>query len=196
CAYTLDEVYALAEKNLEEIRLADEGLGKAKAMLRAARYENLPEPSLGLSYGENGGARFAGLTLSFMLPAWGEKNSGRLASAEADIEKMSSMGRAARNDARAMVAEAWFALKNARRLNALYDNDLLKQALAAAQSAESLFRQGKGTISDYAEALSAYYNFSLARERALADSQKALARLEKLAGVDLTARADRDGAQK
>lgn len=187
-AYGLPEVHALAEENVEEVRIAQAGVEKAQAMLSMARYENLPEFSLGASYGKEDGEPQVGVQVGFMIPIWRGKNAGRTGAARADVEAMRSMKTVQVNETRVMVRDAWFRLENAARLVRLYREDLLPQALKAVEAAETLYRQGQGSFADYVETQATFYSFQLALARARADHGKFLARLEKLAGRDLTVR--------
>lgn len=180
-AYRLDELYPLAEANLEEVRIAQAGIEKAQAMLAYTRYETLPELKLGLTYGREDQVDQVGLQVGLMLPVWPGKNAGRLGAARADVEKMRAMRTNQINESRALVRDTWFRLQNAERLLRLYRDDLLPQAAAA-------LRRGQAGLSDFVEAQSASYNFQLALARARADYGKFLARLEKLAGRSLTER--------
>ena len=187
-AYKLEELYPLAEANLEEIRIAQAGVEKAQAMLSLTRYENLPEISFGASVGRQNGAQQVGVQLGVMLPIWPGKNAGRVGAARADVEKMRAMRVNQVNESRALVRDTWFRLQNSDRLIRLYRDDLIPQAARAVETGETWYRQGQGSFSDYVEAQSAWYNFKLALARAKADYGKFLARLERLAGRSLTQR--------
>jgi outer membrane protein TolC len=189
--YSLPEVQAFAESNLEENRIAQAGVEKSQAMQALTRYETLPEFSLGASYGTDRGDKQVGVQVGVMLPIWLGKNAGRTAAARADVETMQAMKRGQANETRTMVQEAWFRLRNAERLVTLYRDDLLPQAARAIESAETLYKQGQGAFSDYVETQATFYTFQLSLSRAKADYGKFLARIEKLAGQGLT---DREGA--
>ena len=97
--------------------------------------------------------------------------------------------RAARvNDTRARIRSLYFRLGNAGRLITLYRDELLPQAARSLEVAETWFREGQGSFSDFVETESVYYNFQLALARAAADHGKYLARLERLTGRSLTVR--------
>jgi cobalt-zinc-cadmium efflux system outer membrane protein len=55
--------------------------------------------------------------------------------------------------------------------------------------AETWYREGESTFSDFVETQSVVYNFQLSLARARADYGKYLARLEQVAGKSLTKRA-------
>jgi outer membrane protein TolC len=187
-AYDVDEVQRFAESNLEENRIAQANVEKAQSMLSLTRYETLPEFSLGASYGTDRGDRQVGVQVGVMLPIWYGKNAGRLGAARADVETMQAMKASQVNETRTAVRDAWFRLRNADRLVTLYRDDLLPQASRAIEAAETLYRQGQGSFSDFVETQSAFYSFQLSLARAKADHGKWLARLEKLAGRSLTER--------
>ncbi len=175
------ERFALADR--EEILQAEQEALRARALARAAFYDNLPMLELGGSY-EKGGNKSAMASIS--LPLWLGKSSGRSASARAQASQAEAMRDQARAETRALVRELLFRARNARRLIALYQDTLLPQAAQAMDTAASWYRQGTGSFADYVETAAAYYNFQLAAARARADYGKALSRLEAAAGRSLT----------
>ena len=192
--FSLDDIFALAEKNREEIRMAGEETRKAEAEAKVARFENLPEFTFGVLYeeaieqgmestvrNESYGVQF-GMTLPFRL----EKNSGRTGAAKAVVEKTKAMAESRVNETRAMVRENYFRLQNAERLIFLYRDKLVPEAAKSVETANVWNQQGQGSITDYLETQSVWYNFQLALARARADYGKFLARLEGLAGQSLT----------
>ena len=194
--FSLDDIFALAEKNREEIRMAGEEVRKAEAEARVARFETLPEFTFGLLYeealeqdmertvrDESYGVQF-GMTLPFRL----EKNSGRTGAAKARVEKAKALAANTVNETRSLVRENYFRLQNAERLVSLYRDKLVPEAAKSVETANVWNRQGQGSITDYLETQSVWYNFQLALARARADYGKYLARLEGLAGQSLTVR--------
>ncbi|MFA5902358.1 MAG: TolC family protein [Desulfobacula sp.] len=192
--YPLDDIFVLAEKNREEIRMAGEEIRKAEAEAKVARFENLPEFTFGLLYeealeqdmestvrNESYGVQF-GMT----LPIRFDKNSGRTGAAKAVVEKAKAMATSRLNETRALVRENYFRMQNAERLIVLYRDKLVPEAAKAVERADVWNRQGQGSITDYLETQSVWYNFQLALARARADYGKFLARLEGLAGQSLT----------
>lgn len=187
-AYSLPEIYPLAEANLEEIRLSRASVKKAEEMVALTRYENLPQFKIGLAYGELNQAQQVKVQAGFSLPLWAGKRAGRLGLAAAEVEKMQAMQGVQINETRSTIRDTFFRLQNSARLVRLYNDDLIPQANRAMQTAEIWFTEGQGSFSDYNETASAWYNFHLARARAKADYGKFLARLEGLSGQSLTER--------
>ncbi len=186
--YTLEELYPLSETNLEEIRMAQASVDKADALVALTRYETLPRFTMGVSYGDVNQNQQVGVQAGLSLPLWLGKNFGRMGAARAEAEKMRAQRSAQVNEARAAVREVYFRLQNSERLVRLYRDDLIPQANRALQTAETWYKEGQGSFSDYTETVAAWYNFQLALARARADYGKFLARLESLAGRSLTAR--------
>jgi outer membrane protein TolC len=191
-AFEVAEIDALVENNLEDLRSARAEIERAEAMERLTRYETRPEVKLGLSYGNRDGVNQVGVQAGLTLPLRFDKNAGRIATAQADVERMRAMYEAQRNEARTTVRDVEFRLRNAERLVGLYRDDLVPQAERAVQMAQARLDQGQGSLGDDAEARSAWYGFRLALARAEADHGTLLARLESLAGRTLT---DRNGAR-
>ena len=72
----------------------------------------------------------------------------------------------------------------------LYENQLIPQALASVQTAETWFQEGEGSFSDFLEVQATAYNFQLSLARAGTDYSQALVRLEQMAGVVLNVKSD------
>jgi len=191
--FPLDDIFSLSEKNREENKMAGAEIKKSEAMARVAWFETLPEFKFGLLYESTQpddpdassedmyGAQF-GMTLPLRL----EKNSGRIESSKAAVEKAKAMATSQVNESRALVRENYFRLQNAERLIFLYRDKLVPEAAKSVETANVWNREGQGSITDYLEIQSVWYNFQLALARARADYGKYLARLEGLAGQSLT----------
>ncbi len=201
-AYTLDEIYELARKNQEEIRIADTRIRRAETDVELARFRNYPDFKVGVFYAGIGepdvsnppsdaGDDALGIQAGVTIPLWFGKNRGRIARAAAQAEAARARRRAVVNDTYAGIRALYFRLNNARRLIQLYGEQLVPEAARSLEIAETWYREGQGSFSDFVETESVWYNFQLALARARADHGKFLARLERLAGRSLT---ERDGA--
>lgn len=194
--YALDQIYELASLYQEDILIADQEVEKSGEAVRLARYENLPTFKLGLFYagiGEPGvatppkdaGDDALGIQAGLSLPLWFGKNISRTAKARALEVQARAQKQVSINTIRSKISQIWFKLQNSDRLITLYKTHLLPNAMASLGTAETWFREGKGSFSDYLEIQATAYNFQLSLERARADYAKNLARLEQLAGVIL-----------
>jgi outer membrane protein TolC len=92
------------------------------------------------------------------------------------------------NQTHTQIRRLYFRLENARRLMELYQEELLPQAAKAMEIAETWFREGESSFSDFVETQAVWYNFQLALARASADYGKNLARVERLVGKSITER--------
>lgn len=198
--YKLEEIYELAGRNREEIRLAETEANKARARLGVAKYESLPDFRLGAIYARGNPdmvpeefRNAVGVTFGLTLPIWLNKNAGRREEARAEEQKAMAMKRAQINETNAMIRNSYFRLKNSERLIRLYRDQLLPQAAKAMEIAETWFREKQGSFTDFIETESVYYNFQLSLARAKADYGRNLAQLEKLAAVSLTQKSESGG---
>ena len=90
------------------------------------------------------------------------------------------------NETQTKIRALFFKLENALRIMELYGKELLPQAAKSMEIAETWFREGESSFSDFIETQAVWYNFQLAHARAQADYGKYLARLEGLVGQNLT----------
>jgi outer membrane protein TolC len=189
-AYSLEEIYEIALGSQEDILSAEARVEQARGEASLMRWERLPDFSVGILKDpiDKEGSDAVGFQVGMTVPLWWGKNQGRVAQAEARAEAARALVRARIDETRALIRDAHFRLGNAERLVRLYRDELLPQAANALELAETWYRQGEGSFSDFLETQSAYYNFQLALVRATADCGKSLARLERLAGQDLTQR--------
>ena len=198
--YKLEEVYDVARKYQEEIRIAEAQINKARAKVGLAKYENLPMFRLGASYARGNPdmvpeefRNAVGVQFGLSIPLWLDKNVGRLEEARAEEQKALSMKTNQINETHAMIRNVYFRLKNSERLILLYRDQLLPQAAQAMEIAETWFREKQGSFADFIETESVYYNFQLSLARAKADYGRYLAQLEKLSGVSLTQKREKGG---
>lgn len=198
--YKLEEIYGLAQKYQEEIRLAEVQINKARAKVGLTKYENLPMFRVGLSYARGNPEMVpkefrdaVGIQFGLSIPLWANKNSGRVEEARAEERRALAMKMSQLNETKAMISNIYFKLRNSERLIKLYRDQLLPQAAQAIEIAETWFREKRGSFTDFLETQSVFYNFQLALARAKADYGRYLAQLERLVGRNLTA--DRKGLE-
>jgi cobalt-zinc-cadmium efflux system outer membrane protein len=195
--FSLKGLYKLAEANQEDLRIARALVEHADARAELARFENLPDFKVGVSYSaighpdvpvrpEDSGRDGFGFQVGMTIPLWFDKNRGRVARAEAGVRKAKAAEEVSIADIRTRVHDLFFRLNNAQRLISLYQNDLLPQAENAMGIAETWYREGQASFSDFVETQAVYYNFQLSLARASADYGKVLAALEQLAGQAIT----------
>lgn len=196
-AYSLKELYSLAAENREEIKIARLRSEEKKIGVELAGYENLPNFKVGLFYASIGepeaamqpddaGQDAIGIQFGMNLPLWFSKNTSRVKKAGAELEVAESMTLSKVNDTMSGIRNLYFRYQNAQRLQTLYEDELLPQAIRSTELAETWFKEGEGSFSDFVESRALLYNFELSAARATADLGKYLVRLERLAGQNLT----------
>jgi outer membrane protein TolC len=196
-AYEIQEIYRLAEAHQEEIQIAKTRVEKAETTIDLARYQTLPDFKVGVTYSaigkpdvsnppSNEGRDAFGVQFGLTVPLWFGKNKGRVGRALAEKEQAKAIKTLRINETRTRIREQFFRLENARRIMELYGKELLPQAAKSMEIAETWFRQGESSFSDFIETQAVWYNFQLAYARARADYGKYLARLEGLVGQNLT----------
>ena len=194
--YGLKDIYELSQTNMEDILIADEKIQKADEVIKLSEFENLPSFKLGLFYAAIGdpdvptpppdaGDDALGIQFGLNLPLWFGKNKSRTLKAVAGKQKASAEKTAMINKTNAQISRLWFKLQNSKRLISLYKGNLIPQSLKSVQTAETWFREGEGSFSDFLEVQATAYNFQLSLARAKTDYGKTLIRLEQLAGVIL-----------
>lgn len=194
--YSPKELYGLAESYHEEILIADMQVRKAKAYTALTRIENMPDFNVGLFYSaigdpdvpnppDDAGRDAIGVRAGISIPLWFGKNSGRVSRAKAQASGAAARKISRMNKVRTQIRTVFFKMQNAWRLMVMYENELLPGAAESLSMAEMWFRDGEGSLSDFIEAQSLWYNFQLARTRAEADYGKYYARLTRLVGRSL-----------
>ncbi len=194
---SIQEIYRLAEEHQEDIQIAKAQVEKTDSKIDLARYQNLPDFKVGVTYSaigdtdtsnppSNEGRDAFGVQFGLTVPLWFGKNKGRVGSALAEKEQAKAIKTLRINETQTRIRELFFRLENARRIMELYGKELLPQAAKSMEIAETWFRQGESSFSDFIETQAVWYNFQLAYARALADYGKYLALLESLVGHNLT----------
>jgi len=197
----LTVLYERALRSEPGLRGLDSAIRAKIAGVSAARGQRWPELIVGAQLMVNGPAAMSGLdgsgddalgvTLGVSLPLWFGADSARVQGAEAALRRQVHHKRDHVNTLLADIKEAFYRLRNGRRLTTLYDTTLLPEARKAMGDAEAWNRTQVGSFTDFLEARTTWYRFSLARERALADAVQAEARLELLIGGALDERAEK-----
>jgi outer membrane protein TolC len=195
--YTLNQIYTLAETHQDEIRITNAQLDSAMAREDLARHTNRPNFKVGFFYAGIGepdvrtpppdaGEDALGVQLGVSIPFWLNKNKGRVAGAKAKVRAAQAAHKVRINQTRADIQRLFFRLTTAEQTLALYRDELLPQSAQTITLAETWFREGQSSFSNFVEAQAVWYNFNLALARAQADYGKFLARLEKIVGRSLT----------
>ncbi len=188
----LDDLYKTAMKNRQEITQAEMEIKKNEKKLDLAKMVYYPDFKLNFAYtdvgdrtdmsvDDNGRDAFS-VGFNINIPLWYEKNRSAVNEAKSTLTASKFNKKYVENETFAKVKEVYFKMENSRRLVVLYKNSLIPQAKQSMETAETWFKQKKGSFSALLEMRSVWLNFNLALERALCDYYQGLAQLERLEG--------------
>jgi outer membrane protein TolC len=90
----------------------------------------------------------------------------------------------ATNKLKSQLMMALYQFRDAERKMDLYGDALIPKAAESLKVAEQSFRAGDGSFLDLIDTQRTYLEFELAHERALADREQSLARIEMLVGTN------------
>ena len=187
-------LYQWAESN-EEITLADIAIQKSQVQSKLSDYASKPNFILGARYSQigardvpnlrdNGKDAFS-INFGMSIPLNRGKNDAIKEQAKLQHLQQMENKKTIQNQLRNAVKSTYFKLNNAYRQTVLYKDNLIPQANRAAQIAQLQYRENKGSIASYLETQSAWLNFQLAYQRAVADYWSNLTQMEKLTGKKL-----------
>ena len=167
---TLSMLVAEAESRRPMVRAAQRDVDAANAQATLARRELWPDLTVGVQYGQRGGAmgteRMGSLMLGASLPVFARSRQLRMREEAAAMRRMAEAELAAmRANTRGSVAEAYANLVRARNLATLYRTTIIPQAEATVASALAAYRVGsvdfmtllddRMTVNEYRQQLSA-----------------------------------------
>jgi len=168
----------------------------ARANVVLAQKAFAPDLAVGLEYTAVGSAAAAdvsgsgddalALTLGLELPVWREGLEAGLAGARAARRAASAALADARHRLAAELEMALYELRDAERRVALFGETLIPKGRESVGALSTAYQAGKTGFLDLIDAERVLLEFELATARAASDSARALARVERLSGVDLT----------
>jgi outer membrane protein TolC len=129
------------------------------------------------------------IMLSVNIPIWRDKYAAGVRQAKAKQSAALCEKKEKQNSLAAELKMESFNLRNAQRKVSLYRDTLLPKAQQALKSTQASYQTGTAGFSDLIDTQRELLEFQLNYERALADSQQALARLEAIVGRPISAAA-------
>jgi len=202
--YSLEELYTMATKHQQELNIAELDIEKNQKAVSLAKMEYLPDFKVGLSFIEVGEAEALPgmgrpedsgqdaymLDFGITIPLWFGKNRSRVAEAQRRYEAAIYKKKAQENKTFSAIKMLYFKLQNSARLIKLYRDSLIPQAEQSMETAETWYKERKGSFSGLLEMQSVWLNFNLALRRAVSDYYQRIAQLEKLVGMSLKVGSD------
>jgi outer membrane protein TolC len=168
------------------------GYGKA---VELARKQHSPDITIGLSYVDvdhsslaggfsDNGKDAVGVMMSLNIPLWRGKYSAAVREARMNRLAKQRERADATNKLKSQLMMALYQFRDAERKMDLYGDALIPKAAESLKVAEQSFRAGDGSFLDLIDTQRTYLEFELAHERALADREQSLARIEMLVGTN------------
>lgn len=180
----------------QEIQMAGLMSQKAEKAIKLAKMKNKPMFKLDLMTVDTGKSIMFNtpddgknpwlISLGLSLPIWGAKKDSRVREAELNQQVVVQNKHQMEVKLMANLKKIYFRMENSRRLVELYENALIPQVEKAIEIAETWHQEDNPkSIAGLLETQSVWLNFNLARERAIADYQQNLTKLEQLVGGSL-----------
>jgi outer membrane protein TolC len=198
-----ETLYHLAKKYSQRLKMAQQEIEKSDHAVSLAKREYWPDLTAGFTYIEvddadpvvmnnrltevdDSGRDAYAINFAINIPIqWGRRNASlreaKLHQGEAKLNKKNI-----KNELFAEIKSLYFKIKNSERLVKLYQDSLIPQAEQSIQTAETWYKEKRGSLSGMLETRSAWLNFNLAHRRALADFNQRVAQIEPLLGKVLT----------
>lgn len=183
-AYEPEELYRLAEQNRPRFQAYRSLLQKFQAQERVARLNDNPDITLWAGYRfrddnlPDGGTDFVSAGVSMNLPIYREKRRAAVAEALSAQQTVRRQQEAFAASIKRNVQDAYARMEQAREQVMLYHDGLLPQAMQSYQAAISAYQVGKVEFLTLLDALLTLNRLEIEAERAAAEHQRSVARLE------------------
>jgi outer membrane protein, heavy metal efflux system len=189
-------VRRLVESN-PELKSLDFLAAKEKTNIALAKKEFYPDVNLGVDYVETGPARMAGVPdsgkdpvmagFSINLPLWREKYRAEVREAESRYTATQQERQDRANLLTTDLKLALFKYQDAERKMALYRDSLVPKADENVKVIQRSFEAGKADFLSLIDAERVLLEFQLTYERAVADREEGLSKVERLVGGESSA---------
>ena len=194
---TIEDLYQMGRRHQEGLRMAGLEIAQRAEEVHLAELDALPNFKLGVGYTEIGesiiksaesGKDAYKVNVGITLPLWFEKNRARVK--EAKLRRQAAAFRREALERRLLteIKTVYFKLQNAERQIQLYRGSLIPQAQQSIETAETWYKEKKGSFSGLLEMQAVWLNFNLALQRSISNHQQYLAKLERLIGRNLEVR--------
>lgn len=185
----------LGESN-RELQALGLSVEQYRQSVELANKDYLPDITLGASFtdiadstggrdpSDDGKNAVAGM-ISVNIPIWRQKCGAVVREAQAQYHASILERQDRLNTLGSELQLALYRWRDAQRKIDLYGGALLPKAAESLKVTEAAFRSAKGSFLDLIDAQRVYLEFELAHERALADHEQSLAKIEMLVGREL-----------
>ena len=178
---TIDSVLNRVITTHPRVRIAEALVRQREALLRLARANRLPEPSVGIVRERELDQTANGFTLGASIPLWGW-NRGEIAAARAALERATAERDLTVRDVSRDLTEFFFAAQQLTRRAVRLRDELLPRAQETFRIAELAYRNGETSQLEYLDARRTYVALQQEYLEVLRELAVAESRLEQLTG--------------
>lgn len=188
--YKLEELLKMAKENSPEIKSKEKMIKGAEVKIRMAEKEYYPDFTLGANLYKTGGpfTDMWSVTAQINIPLYYERKQRQgVLEAKAALSQSKQERQATENMLASSLRDSYSMIKSAERLMELYKEGLIPKTVQDFQLALSGYTVGKVEAITVISRLKALLDFELLYWGQFAEREKAVARIEAIAGImDLT----------
>jgi len=191
---SLDQLLQQSRENRPELLEAAAMRGRQEHAHALAKYEYMPDISVGFQYTRIGGGMTSDpedgrdawmVPLKVTLPLWQNRIIPAVLEAKRDLNASEANLREAENFAEYEIKNAYYRFTAGRQVVELYENALIPQAKLAFSSDQAGYEAGRTDVLNFLDSEEVYRNAKIAYYQALADALKNFAAIERAAGIDI-----------
>jgi len=191
---SLDQLLRQSRENRPELLEAAAMRGRQEHAHALAKYEYMPDISVGFQYTRIGGGMTSDpedgrdawmVPLKVTLPLWQNRIIPAVLEAKRDLNASEANLREAENFAEYEIKNAYYRFTAGRQVVELYENALIPQARLAFSSDQAGYEAGRTDVLNFLDSEEVYRNAKIAYYQALADALKNFAAIERAVGVDI-----------
>ena len=191
---SLDQLLQQSRENRPELLEAAAMRGRQEHAHALAKYEYMPDISVGFQYTRIGGGMTSDpedgrdawmVPLKVTLPLWQNRIIPAVLEAKRDLNASEANLREAENFAEYEIKNAYYRFTAGRQVVELYENALIPQAKLAFSSDQAGYEAGRTDVLNFLDSEEVYRNAKIAYYQALADALKNFAAIERAVGVDI-----------
>ncbi|MBI5023764.1 MAG: TolC family protein [Candidatus Omnitrophica bacterium] len=191
---SLDQLLKQSRENRPELLEAAAMRGRQGHAHALAKYEYMPDISVGFQYTRIGGGMTTGpndgrdawmVPLKVTLPLWQNRIIPAVLEAKRNLNASEANLRQAENLAEYEIKNAYYRFTAGRQVVELYENALIPQAKLAFSSDQAGYEAGRTDVLNFLDSEEVYRNAKIAYYQALADALKNFAAIERAVGIDM-----------
>lgn len=191
---SLEQLLQQARENRPELLEAAAMRGKQEHAHALAKYEYMPDISVGFQYTRIGDGMTTDpddgrdawmVPIKVTLPLWQNRIIPAVLEAKRNLNASEANLRQVENLAEYEIKNAYYRFTAGRQVVELYENALIPQAKLAFSSDQAGYEAGRTDVLNFLDSEEVYRNAKIAYYQALADALKNFAAIERAVGIDI-----------